>query len=137
MLSKAWGFTERTHKAPNIKQHIKPFTPTTSNICVQYNVWTCNPLVGLTNLQETTLFVAAGFLPTGPGAGTLAASLMTWLGGATGITAGSTYAAAQSAAMGGTAAGVVATVGGMTVGGVLATVAVPMVAIVGVIYARG
>lgn len=93
------------------------------------------PLIALVNLQETTLFVAAGFLPTGPGAGTLAASLMTWLGGATGITAGSAYAVAQSAAMGGTATGIVATVGGMTVGGVLAAAALPVVAIGGAIFA--
>jgi hypothetical protein len=45
---------------------------------------------------------------------------MAWLGGHTGIAAGSTYAAAQSASMGGAATGVVATVGGMSVGGFLA-----------------
>lgn len=49
---------------------------------------------------------------------------MTWLGGHTGIAAGSAYAAAQSASMGGAATGVVAAVGGMTVGGVLAVPAV-------------
>jgi hypothetical protein len=53
---------------------------------------------------------------------------MTWLGGHTGIAAGSAYAAAQSASMGGTASGLVATVGGMTVGGALVTVAVPVAA---------
>lgn len=61
---------------------------------------------------------------------------MTWLAGSTGITAGSTYAVAQSAAMGGTTTGVVATVGGMTVGSVLATVAVPVIVIAGVAYRR-
>lgn len=50
----------------------------------------------------------------------MAASLMAWLGGHTGVATGSAYAAAQSASMGGTATGVVATVGGMSVGGFLA-----------------
>jgi hypothetical protein len=70
--------------------------------------------------------VALGFLPTGPAAGTMAASLMTWVGGAGGIQAGSAYAVAQSAAMGGAATGVVATVGGMTLGSLAAVVAVPV-----------
>jgi hypothetical protein len=74
--------------------------------------------------------VALGFLPTGPAAGTMAASLMTWMGGASGIQAGSAYAVAQSAAMGGSATGVIATVGGMTLGGL----AVPAVAAVGAVY---
>lgn len=77
------------------------------------------------NSQETTLFVALGFLPTGPAAGTAAASLMTWLGGPVGIQAGSAYAVAQSAAMGGTATGVIATVGGMSVAGLATCVVVP------------
>jgi len=84
---------------------------------------------------ETTLFAALGFLPTGPAAGTAAASLMTWLGGAAGIQAGSAYAVVQSAAMGGTATGVIATVGGLSVGTV---VGVPAVVVGGaaVIYRR-
>ena len=49
---------------------------------------------------------------------------MAWLGGHTGIAAGSAYAAAQSASMGGAATRVVASVGGMTVGSVLAVPAV-------------
>jgi hypothetical protein len=57
---------------------------------------------------------------------------MTWVGGHTGIQAGSAYAAAQSASMGGAATGIVGTVGTMTVGGVLlgaAGVIVPAAAV--------
>jgi hypothetical protein len=63
--------------------------------------------------------------------GTAAAGLMTWMGGQTGIAAGSAYAVAQSASMGGAATGLVATVGGMTVGGVLVAAAAVPVAVVG------
>ena len=79
-----------------------------------------------TNSQETTVFVALGLTPTGPAAGTAAASVMSWMGGATGVEAGSAYAVAQSAAMGGASTGLVATVGGMTVGGLVATAALPI-----------
>ena len=56
---------------------------------------------------------------------------MTWVGGQTGVAAGSIYATAQSASMGGAATGVIAAVGGMSVGGLLATAAVPVVAVAG------
>jgi hypothetical protein len=82
-----------------------------------------------------TIFAALGFLPTGPAAGSAAASIMTWLGGQSGIAAGSAYAIAQSASMGGTATGIIATVGGMTVGGLVVSVAVPVVVIGGSVYA--
>ena len=59
---------------------------------------------------------------------------MTWLGGQSGISAGSAYAIAQSASMGGTATGAIATVEGMTVGGLLVSVAVPVVVIGGSVY---
>lgn len=84
--------------------------------------------------QETTIFVSLGFLPTGPAAGSVAASLMTWLGGQSGISAGSAYAIAQSASMGGTATGAIATVGGMTVVGLVVSVGVPAVVIGGSVY---
>jgi hypothetical protein len=68
-----------------------------------------------------------GFTPAGPAAGSMAASLMTYLGGQSGIAAGSAYAVAQSASIGGAATGIVATVGTMSVGTVLAASAVPVV----------
>jgi len=83
---------------------------------------------------ETTIFALLGFTQAGPAVGTAAAGLMTWMGGQTGIAAGSAYAAAQSASMGGAATGLVAAVGGMTVGGVLVAAAMPVAAAGGVAY---
>jgi hypothetical protein len=60
---------------------------------------------------------------------------MSWVGGQTGITAGSTYAIAQSASMGGAATGVVATIGGMSVGGLAMSVVVPVVVGGAAVYA--
>jgi len=76
--------------------------------------------------QETTIFAAIGFTPAGPAVGSLAAGLMSYIGGTTGIATGSAYAVAQSASMGGTATGVIATMGSMSVWAGMAMVAVPV-----------
>ena len=75
-------------------------------------------------MLETIVFLALGFTPSDPAAGSVAASLMSLIVGSSGASAGSGYAIAQSASMGGTATGSIATVG-MAVGGLMVSVVVP------------
>jgi hypothetical protein len=99
-----------------------------------FGIGVASSLLSKANSQETTVLASLGFLSTGPAVGTAAASLMTWMGGAAGIQAGSAYAVAQSVAMGGGATGVIATVGGMTVGGLTAVAAIPVAVAGGTYY---